>query len=462
MNRVWYGGVLMFGLLFALAACGQSYTDQTSINSVSGQIYVSSVMEDSPIFRNPNLRGDTNLVRLKPPFLAIAAERFKLSLWQQLGIKANESWSGKIHLLVRPARSANETVIIASTPFLNHWNYEVELPDTLKKMRYARALSGVFLMELANRNARPRGHTAELPPWLVDGLARQVISIEGDKILLTTPLKLDGNVLSGRLNEIERNFDPLANARLVLGSVPVLTFDQLSWPSGAQMDGDDGGAYLASVQLFVSELLKLKNGPEKLRTMLAELPSYMNWQTAFFSAFDDDFQRPVDVEKWWALQIVNFAAFAPGPHFTTDISRTRLEGLLAVPVEFRSDSNAMPVHADISLQAALKNLTAAQRDVVLRNKIRDIALVELRLAQPFSDLADGYRNALADFIGEMKKPAPVSVSQPKGTTKHAAPMNHKVSLDETLKKLDALDHLRRELEAKIFLPLPGNPPAKSH
>ncbi len=59
------------------------------------------------------------------------------------------------------------------------------------------------------------------------------------------------------------------------------------------------------------ELLGLKNGPAKLRALLAELPAHLNWQTAFFDAFDEDFKRPLDVEKWWALRVVNFAATRP-------------------------------------------------------------------------------------------------------------------------------------------------------
>jgi len=62
----------------------------------------------------------------------------------ELGLPADTSWSGKIYLRLHPARSPDETVTITSSPFLNHWNYEVDLPDLLSKTRYARALSGVL------------------------------------------------------------------------------------------------------------------------------------------------------------------------------------------------------------------------------------------------------------------------------------------------------------------------------
>jgi hypothetical protein len=455
MNRLRQGCALAMGWFFFLVAAGAQsvFPDQNSASSVSGQFLVSSVPGDAPVFRDPNLATDTNLVRLKPALLAVAAERFKISLWQQLGLPGNSSWSGKIYLQLHPARNLDETVTIASSPFLDHWNYEVELPDILSKTRYARALSGVLLLELANRTARPNGHSAELPAWLVDGLAQQLLAAGGPQVVLSAPLKKDEDLPVSRINQTEHGFDPLAGARQILQTLPVLTFDQLSWPTDAQMTGTDGGAYFASAQLFQSELLGLKNGRDKMRAMLAELPDHFNWQLAFFHAFGRDFNSPLEVEKWWALRVVNFASRAPGPRWTMDVSLTRMEELMSVPVEFRADSNAFPTHAEISLQDTIKNLPPAQRDMVLRTKIRDFALVELRLAPPFGELADNYRVVLANFLGELTK-----TTRPTPANKHGVAINHQVDLADTLKKLDELDRRRRDAEARSTINLRRNAP----
>jgi hypothetical protein len=453
-----HGCAVLLGLLLSLAgAKGQfSFADPNAVRSVSGQFVVSSASAGPSFFRNPAIAADTNVLRLEPALLAVAAERFKISLWRQLGLASDAPWSGKVFLVLHPARALDETVTVASEPFINHWNYRVEFPAALAKTRYARALSAVLLLEIANRTAKSDSHGAEVPAWLVDGFAQQVLAADGERVLLSAPAKKTGGLPVSRLDQTEHDFDPLAAARRVLQNLPVLTFDQLSWPTEAQLDGADGGAYFASAQLFLHDLLALKNGPEKLRTLLAELPAHLNWQTAFFTAFGDDFKRPLDVEKWWALRVVNFATRAPGPRWTTEASRDRLAELLSVPVEFRNGSNALPDHAEISLQAALQHLNPVQRDEVLQTKLRDLALVELRLAPPFGDLADGYRLALAGFLGEQKMPAPVSV-----TNKRAATMNRKASLAATLKKLDALDRRRREAEAHAVIPLPGNSKAGS-
>ena len=140
------------------AARGQfSFSDQNSVSSVSGQFLVTSVADTAPLYRNLN-PANTNVVQLKTALLAVAAERFKISLWRQLGLPADAPWSGKIHLRLHPAASPDETVTIVSTPFLNRWSYGVDLPDQLWKTRFARALSGVLLLEIANRAASPGGH----------------------------------------------------------------------------------------------------------------------------------------------------------------------------------------------------------------------------------------------------------------------------------------------------------------
>lgn len=513
--------MLALGLFLPFGTVGGQFTllnSQNFVTSVSGQFAVVMPAEPGMILRDPDLAADTNLVRLKPALLAVAAERFKISLWQQLGLPPNEEWSGKIYLRIHPARFVNETVSIASSPLVDRWNYAVDLPDRLTKTRYARALTGVLLLELANRTARPGGHSAELPDWLVDGLAQQLMADEEKQLVLSTPLKREGDLPITRIVQSERGYDPLAACRQILQNAPALTFDELSWPTDAQMNGEDGGVYFASAQLFQSELLELKNGREKMQAMLADLPNYYNWQTAFFHAFGDDFQRPLDVEKWWALRVVNFAASSPGPRWTAGASMARLDDLMGVPVEYRSDSNAMPAHAEISLQDALKNLDPDQEDTVLRVKIRDLALVELRLAPPFGELADGYRMALSDYLGEtslsspanfgsgqvqqiqlapflaqLGKGAPVAlklqIKQPPvpvapdnpgrggdrmlasspmrestpntdrtpqespAANRHGVPPSRHASLEDTLKKLDALDGRRRDAESRLMLSL---------
>lgn len=449
---------LGLALLLAAPARGQLPVDgRDSAASVSGQFLVVRQEDGAATAPLLNLPADTNVVHLEPAVLAVAAERFKLALWRQLDFPANATWSGKICLRLHPARSPNDTVTIAASPFLNHWNYEVELPDSISKTRYARALAGVLLLEIANRGAAPGGHSAELPSWLVDGMAQALLATDDGQVVLSLARNNDEDLPINRLNETRRGYDPLAATRRILQSAPALSFDQLSWPTDQQMEGADGGVYYASAQLFQSELLGLKNGRGKMRALLAELPQHLNWQTAFYRAFGADFKRPLDVEKWWALRVINFTEHSPGPLWTAEVSVTRLQELLSVPVEFRGQSNALPGHAEISLQAALQSLSPEQRDAVIENVIRELALVEFRLAPPFGGLAEAYRQTLAGFLGELQQTRVSAVN------KHGVPPSQRTSVATAVKQLNALDGRRREAESHALAtvhaqPAPGATP----
>jgi hypothetical protein len=202
--------------------------------------------------------------------------------------------------------------------------------------------------------------------------------------------------------------------------------------------------YRASAQLLVNELLGLKNGRAHLRAMLEALPDCYNWQMAFQRAFRENFPRPLDVEKWWALQVVGFIARDPGPRWTPAVSRDQLDEILSVPVEMRMASNALPAHIKISLQAVIRNWDRARQVAILQTKLRDLELAQLRMAAPLAVLTDGYRRALADYLGLGSRAAPLL-----RRVKHPFTSSSKTTVNDTLKKLDALDARRRAIESAI-------------
>jgi hypothetical protein len=440
--------ILALGIISAAAQT--TYTEARSVMSVSGQFTVVAATQYSPLMHQNSLATNANFIRLEPALLAVSAERFKAALWQQLGYKTDAKWNGKVFLALFPARSVRDPVSITITPLLPVWNYHVDLPDVVTRTRYARGLAAVLLLEIANRGNFDANHSAEIPHWLADGLGQLAPGDEPEKVMLSSPTETYKDVPQIRTDKKRRGYDPLIAARTALQNLPPLTYDQLCWPTGTQMDGDDGGAYLASAELFTSELLALKNGPEKMRLFLAKLPSCLNWQTAFFDTFRENFRRPLDVEKWWTLRLVRLAARDPGPRWNLATSRERMADLLSVPVELRAAPDALPEHATISLQAALQNFSETQRESVLRLKVRDFELAQFRMAAPFNGLADGYRAALTEFLGDKKK-----ISRPSIAGRRGEVSTYKTGMTTALKKLEALDARRREAEAKLDTnPLP--------
>lgn len=432
--------------IFSAAAARAEFStaDPLVARSVSGQFIVSGAGQPSRLFYRRDFAANTNFVRLEPALLAVGAERFKTLLWRQLGLKPDFPWLGKIHLNVQPAHSPDDDVTVASSYLLRTWDYYVALPDILTRTRYARALSAVLLLEIANRSNLAGNHPAEIPSWLIDGLARQILDEDTAKIILSAPSPSGSanNLSQSFLDEKERGLDSLASARATLQNATALTFNQLSWPTDEQVNGDDGGAYLASAQLFVHELLGLPGGQKKVRALLDRLHECQNWQTAFFFVFRDDFQRPLEVEKWWSLRAIDFAAHNSSSQWTAADSSDRLASLLSVPVEIRGSSNSLPAHAQISLQTAIRDFGPVQRDDLLRMILRNLELAQFRLAPPFAVLAAGYRDTLADFLGELNK-SRVSPVNKSGTGTRRA------TVRDTLGKLDALDHRRHDLITRL-------------
>jgi len=445
-NSSWGCRSVFCAVIFSMTAGAQvSPQEITSMRSVSGQFIVTSAPSLAARVRlaaRPEIATNNGLVRLEPALLAVSAERIKASLWRELNLNPNVPWRGKIFLVLRPAQSTDEDVAIVTERFASGWNYQVRLPDVLPRTRFARAMTSVLLLEFANRNARAR--SAEIPEWLTDGLSRQLLADDWQETILTSPAKKVNGLLVSRTVTTERGLDSLADTRRLLQNNPALTFEQLSWPTDAQLSGADDGVYRASAQLFVNELLGLKNGRAHVHVMLETLPNCYNWQTAFQTAFQDYFPRPLEVEKWWALQIVDFVARDPGPRWTTAVSRKQLDEILSVPVEMRTASNALPVHAAISLQAVIRNWDPARQAAILHVKLRDLELAQLRMAAPLAVLTDGYRQALADYLGLGNSPSFV-----RRWIKHPFTSSSKLTLEDTLQRLDALDARRRAIESAL-------------
>jgi hypothetical protein len=442
------GPVVLFCALFCLTAARAQFStaDANATRSASGQFVITGSPRFSPLAHLSELATNTDFVRLEPALLSVTAERIKNSLRQELGIDPNAPWRGKIFLVLHPAQSLDEEVLIISQPFLKGWNYRVELPDVMPQPRFMRAMTSVLLMELASHSAKPGGHSAEIPEWLADGLAEQLLAADQRWVVLSSPDKTINGLPQKRTVTNERGLDPLADARKILRVQPALTFEELSWPTDTQLNGEDGGAYHASAQLFVTGLLALKDGPARLRAMIDMLPACYNWQTAFQNSFRDIFPRPLDVEKWWSLQVVGFAARERGSMWTPAVSREKLDEILAVPVNVRASSNALPTFAEVSLQTVIRSFENPRQTEILRTKWRDLQVAQLRMAGPLAVLADSYRRALAGYLGER-------VGTGTTTTFHYGrqfPLTPpKVSAAETLKKLDMLDAQRRAGESSV-------------
>ncbi|HEY1661392.1 MAG TPA: hypothetical protein VGI03_03145 [Verrucomicrobiae bacterium] len=431
------GAVVFFWVAIfspVVGRAGVQFPMLVSTRSNSGEFAVMSANQVSPLADSLMVKTNAQLVRLQPALLAVSAEHIKDSMDQRLGI-APSKWNGQIYLALRPAQSPDENVTIMSSRFNGAWMYRVDLPDVISRVRLIRALSGAVLLEYANQAAGE--HSAEIPRWLAEGLSQELLEDVSPEIVSLSPGKFVNGYPEDRLVKNDFGLNPLSHTREVLkGSTP-LTFDELSWPTDAQLSGGDGGVYGASAQLFVADLLTLRDGAANLRVMLQSLPKFYNWQLAFRSAFRNDFHTPVDLEKWWALQTVDFVSRDTDLQWSPRISREKLDEILAVPIDYRTGSNNLPLHAEISLQRLISNFDSQHQAEILQEKVRELNLAQIEMAPQYAALNGQYRQILSDYLNE----------NPRATVSHwvkHAPQRTRPG--KVLEKLNILDAQRRALE----------------
>lgn len=416
-----------------------------AIKSFSGQFIAHGLRSGGKAVMPPDLLTNANALELKPELLTISAERIKQSLWLELG--AHPDWHDPIHLSLRPARSGADIVDVSLERFRNSWTYRVELPAVMERQKFVRALVNVILLEIANRSATD--HSAELPAWLTEGFTERLLETRGNELMLPPPHTLPGGlVFTPTVNEVRMN-DPMRRVRMELKAHAPLSLEELSWPTPAQLDGLDQGRYRQSAGLFVTELLQLTDGRAAMRAMLGELGRCYNWQTAFHRAFANPFPRPLDLEKWWALELAHLNGRDPDRRWTLEDSLRKLEELLLVAVDVRSSRTNLPTGGAISLQRVILDWDALRQVPVLKTKLNELDAARLRAASEALELIDEYRRILAAYVKRRNAPGFAFQSGRNG------PPGVQQLTSETIRTLNDLDRRRAELKANV---VPDNPP----
>jgi hypothetical protein len=437
---------IIAGALVGLGmAHAQPLPKLTVIGSASGQFFVSArAFYPSP--HSIDLASGPNMVSLEPALLAVSCERVKQELLRELSLP--DQWQGKIFVALRPARTAADPISVVPERLGGNWDCGVELPDALNRDRFVEAVVRACLLEIANRSAADR--SAEIPEWLAQGLTRQLLGSSAIKLLLPAPRTKENGLSVTRevvdfsdaprkSGSLTLNRNPLSEALETLQTNRPLTFDELSWPTETQLSADGAAVYSSSAQLFVHELLRLKNGAASLRAMLAEMPDYLNWQLAFLDAFHGAFQEPLDVEKWWALQVAEFSGRDVLHLLTPEESGRQLDALFELPIEVQLGP-APPMRANTTFQTVIRGWSRAQQLPLLKKKLWELDLLRLRVAPDFMPLLDDYRQTLQDYYRR------------RTDVLRESPLPDKM-IQEVTSRLDALDSQRAKMRATASAPV---------
>lgn len=362
--------------------------------SVSGQFIVQSAR---PSFGSPLvnfLENDTNYVRLDSTLLVVSSERIKTIVWRKL--EAAPTWTGKVFLRLYAVNSADDPIVIDSERFTDGWQYRVSLPTVVRRERYLRAIVQVILLEIANRNAT--GHGAEIPPWLTEGLTREVFESDEREVILPPPRVSEAGLRMTTLLVNTRRTSPLERAHQELAAATPMSFEQLSWPIPEPSTGEPSELYLTCSQVFVHQLLALPGGPARVRTMLDELPRFYNWQFAFLHAFRDSFQRPLEVEKWWTLELVHFTGRELAENWSPEESWQKLDEAVRSAVQIRVGTNDLPLHTEVPLQTIIRDWETSRQVKALEAKLGELQMLRPRLTRALIPLVNDYCVTLETYL----------------------------------------------------------------
>ena len=372
--------------------------------------------------------GSYQRLFLDPAVVAVNCDQIKSALLTVLDMR--DEWRGKIFVKLRPVTRDNDQIQIRTVQTSEGSTYYVVLPNEITTQRLVRAVVEVLLREIAGRTP---GHAIEaLPEWLPEGLTTLLIAEGVANFALQSEI---------RVNEMRRRSEVLALARASFRTNQPLSFDQLSWPVRQPSLAVGGENFRYSSYLFVHSLLQLRQGAESLQSMIRELPLHLNWQLSFLKSFRLHFAGLIEVEKWWAMTLIQFAGREPSRSWLVGESLDHLDQVLRLTVRVSADPQALPVLQELSLREAMSRWELEQQRRILTGVIEQLQFLRVRAAPEVAALADDYRRVLEQYFTRVPSGGGSAGSTAKGRVEPA----QAVLLREAVRKLELLDRRRAEL-----------------
>jgi hypothetical protein len=233
-------------------------------------------------------------------------------------------------------------------------------------------------------------------------------------------------------------------------SRPVLSFEELSLPPSELLRGAALAHYRACAQVFFVSLRHLRGGPQALSLFLAQLPRHLNWQTAFLIAFQPQFPRLLDVEKWWALGAQELRASAGSSPLSPATGLLWIEDLLGFTVEVQETARGPRQRRFVPFQTVLIEWEPVRQNRLLPIRVRQLRQLEPSLPPELRALTAAYAGTLQTFLDQRVRRR----QQP--SLRGQASFQAATALRAACARLDQLDAQRLEIRARL-LPQPERP-----
>jgi hypothetical protein len=421
-----------------------------AVHSRSGQFIVHSPDPTPPSLARVGPPNTNSVLTLYPDPLAVSCERIKAAVLAELGLP--DRWQGKVHVTIDPRAPPETFPTAVARRYGDGWHYSLRLPREIEGAAVVRGVVHAVLLDLANGSPGP--NLPEVPLWLVEALTGQVLSRVGADPL-ARPNQVTGKygnalgqlvaTLSERgLAEEDRRVLNLARAH------GLLTFEEISLPTPERLSGPALEHYRACCQILFVALRNLPHGSQRLAALLARLPRYLNWQTAFLDVYAPVFPRLLDLEKWWALTAQRLGATAGEFTLPARLGVAWLEDLVIVDVVVRTARNAPPQRRRLSLQQILTEWDYPNQRAIFMQRSQALRRLAASMPGDVRALVEGYASVLENYLAGRDRLR----YQPGLRGQGPALLANLVA--NTVARLAALDARRRELS-----PPPAQPALKT-
>lgn len=424
-------------------------TEQVRMESRSGQFSIFGPRDNN----DPEEPADSEFINLTPASLALSCSRIRNVFNEELN--AGDRWSDKIHIVINPRLARDTDIVVAVNRFRDGWSYRLHVPPIIAKEKLTRCVVRVLLQELGNRSSR--GQSAALPLWLSEGMARHIQASttlplypavkehsavrfvsSGDSSRVSLHLVENPNA-PAFLFDSARLQDPLAQVKRQLAQFEPLTFLQMDQAADAQLSVEEWALFRDCAHLAVARLLTLPDGRACLRKMLQLSPTYLNWQFSFLEGFKRHFKSPLDIEKWWSLQIVSLAQPDLERRLSNLDGLDRLDAILDSPVRFLTGETAEERPEEYPLQVMIDLVDYPEQRLAMLEIILRLRRLHWQVSPDLIKLVDDYMLELDHYILLRDKTRSTS-SQGRGRSNG----NAAAIVRQTLDRLKFLDVIRAD------------------
>ena len=372
-------------------------------------------------------------MQMEPGLVVVSCEKVKTELLLLFRRQKND-WESLITVYVDGKGDPDMPINVSANYSNRGWQFRLVVPGQMEKRRFVRAIVRALLQEMANRgNHSPR--VAEVPLWMQEGIAAHMYSMWGPALALgigTHVWGLDGPTLVVHrhpLRVFEQDYEDLLEPeRRHLELFDPVSFGELQMPAERQLEGYDWETFQACSHVFVTELLKLKQGREMMWNNIGLLANFRNAQLAFMEAFKPVFPSVLAADKWWSVALVDFKLRDDQMHWSEERTLARLRDILHVPVSIRIGTNAVPGLKEMMFQELITETSYGKHRPILLQSISKLVIMQVNSRRDLARILKDYRAAIEGYIRKQDA--------------NSAPSASRLHKKDIVEQLDLLDGIR--------------------